>query len=450
MPARPLTVILLVALSLSAATASRAADDELIIVSPHWEGVRYEFGRAFEKFYHDRTGRTVSVRWRDLGGASQIEKALNASFAATPDSAQVDLLFGGGLDPYLNQKARGHLLAHQLPGDLRSQLPAEVGGIPLIDRDHMFYGAALASFGILQNNRVLALTMKPRTETWEDLCRPELRGWVSSADPRKSGAFHMIYEIILQAYGWERGWSVIYRMSGNVAAFLDNASGPAKEVALGNAVCAPTIDSYGLTQRNFLGRDNLSLVIPRDLSVINPDGIAILKGAPNLRVAEMFVDFVLSPRGQSLWMNPRGAAGGPVKFDIARMGVLPALYAADGVGGARLLNPFAQNYSIPYRPELGSRRWNLVNDLIGQTVIDMHPQLRRCWQAILSVPAADRGPFIEKFTAPFISEAAASASAALWRQDPAAARALAESWMKQAVQRYQTLEQEIHKTYRTY
>ncbi|MDR1191949.1 MAG: extracellular solute-binding protein [Verrucomicrobiales bacterium] len=435
--------LLILLWSLAAVAAGRA--DELIIASPHWEGVRYEFGRAFEQFYRAQTGRPMRVRWRDLGGASQIEKALNASFDATPDSAQVDILFGGGLDPYFSQKARGQLQRHRLPAELLAQIPANLGGFPIVDPDYMFYGAALSSFGILQNNRVLALTKRPAVATWADLGRPELRGWVSSTDPRKSGAFHMIYEIILQAHGWDRGWAVIYQMSGNVAQFLDNASGPVKEVSLGNVAAAPALDTYGLMQQSFLGKDNLALVIPRDLSVINPDGIAILKGAPNPRAAGMFVDFVMSPRGQALWMNPRGAAGGAEKFDIARMGIIPALYPAD-----RAPNPFRQNYSFPYQPKLGSTRWALVNDLIGQTIIDVHPQLRRCWRAILSVPVAERGPFVKKFTAPFISEEEAVASAALWRQDPAAARTLAESWMKQAVNRYQTLEQEIHATYKSH
>jgi ABC-type Fe3+ transport system substrate-binding protein len=430
-----------VLLALPLAAVSGHAGDELIIVSPHWEGVRYEFGRAFAEYYQQQTGKTIGVRWRDLGGTSQIEKALNASFDATPDSAQVDLMFGGGVDPFISQKAKGHLQAYQLPAPLLAQIPPDIGGFPIIDKDYMFYGAALSSFGILQNNRVLHLAKLPAVGTWEDLCQPELYSWVSSCDPRKSGAFHMIYEIILQAYGWDKGWRIIYQMSGNAAAFLDNSSAPTKEVSLGNAAYAPTLGNYGLTQQSFLGRDNISLTIPKDLSVINPDGIAILKGAPNPKAAEMFVDFVMSPRGQSLWMNPLGANGGPVKFNITRMGILPAMYDASGENAMIPINPFKQNYSIHYQPELGSLRWNIVNDLIGQTIIDVHPQLRSCWRAILQLPPGKREPFIQKFSRPFVSEAQISSLASLWRKDKAQARTLAEGWMKQAVTRYQQLEQ---------
>ncbi|MDR0533441.1 MAG: extracellular solute-binding protein [Verrucomicrobiales bacterium] len=432
----------LIVLALLAATGACRAGDELIIVSPHWEGVRYEFGRAFAEYYRQQTGREIEVRWRDLGGTSSIEKALNASFEATPDSAQVDLMFGGGVDPFISQKAKGHLFAYKLPPDLLAQIPADIGGFPIVDKDYMFYGAALSSFGILQNNKVLKLTGLPAVNTWEDLCQPQLYSWVSSCDPRKSGAFHMIYEIILQAYGWEKGWRIIYQMSGNVAAFLDNSSAPTKEVSLGNAAYSPTLDSYGLTQQSFLGKDNISLTIPKDLSVINPDGIAILKGAPNLKAAELFVNFVMSPQGQSLWMKPFGSKNGPVKFNIARMGILPSMYDANDETGMIPVNPFKQNYSIPYKPELGSLRWNIVNDLIGQTIIDVHPQLRSCWRAILQLPAANREPFIRQFSQPFVSEEQLSSLASLWRKDRAQARTLAEGWMKQAVARYRSIEQQ--------
>src|SRR5690606_32799659 len=99
---------------------------------------------------------------------------------------------------------------------------------------------------------------------------------------------HMIYEIILQVYGWEEGWKVIYQMSGNVKSFLQISSAPTKEVALGEAAYAVSIDINGMTQQAFLGPENVRFIVPAEVSVINPDGIAILRGAPNLDVAQEF------------------------------------------------------------------------------------------------------------------------------------------------------------------
>jgi len=309
-------------------SASNASQD-LIIVSPHWEGIQYEFGRAFEAHYEKTTGSPISVRWRDLGGTSSIEKAIDASYEANPESCQIDIFFGGGIDPFESQKEKGHLHPYRLPEPILSQIPESIGGFPIIDPDYAFYGAALSSFGILENRKVTEILGLPEVTTWEDLTQRNLFTWVSSADPRKSGSVHMIYEIILQGYGWERGWEIIYQSSGNVRSFLQSSSAPTKQVAAGDAAYAVAIDINGMTQQAFLGRENVRFSIPEDVSVINPDGIAILKGAPNLPAAKAFLEFVMSKNGQKLWMVAQGEPGGAERFGITRMGILPELYEGD-------------------------------------------------------------------------------------------------------------------------
>ena len=39
-----------------------AADDQVVIVTPHNEQIRYEFSRAFGEYYRHKTGRTGSHR----------------------------------------------------------------------------------------------------------------------------------------------------------------------------------------------------------------------------------------------------------------------------------------------------------------------------------------------------------------------------------------------------
>ncbi len=418
------------------------AQRELIIVSPHWEGIQYEFTRAFENHHRTRTGETVRLRWRDLGGTSQIEKAINSLFEINPQSAGIDIFFGGGIDPFESQKARGQLAPFQLPKEVLDALPKEVGGFPIVDEDFMFYGSALSSFGILENLRVVKIMGLPPVKVWDDLCDPRLFSWVSSTDLRKSGAAHMIYEIILQAYGWERGWAVIYQSSGNVRQFEQSSSGPTKQVSLGEAAYAMAIDINGMTQQAFLGIENVRFSIPEGVSVINPDGIAILRGAPNRDLAEAFVTFVMSREGQGLWMTPTGAPGGAERFGISRMGVLPELYENDLTGLLVPANPFKAEFTFTYDTALGSRRWSLVNSLMGQTIIDVHPHLVRAWRAIIDLPEADRAPFVARFGEPFISEAESVELAAIWGRDKLRAGQLSNQWMQAAVARFRTLERE--------
>ncbi len=442
-------ILMLTFLGLVLSETQRAVAEELIIVSPHWEGIQYEFGKAFEKWYQEKTGKRVRVRWRDLGGASQIEKALVATYQATPEGSGMDVFFGGGMDPFENLHQRGYLHPYRLSDEVLEHLPRSFSGINIVGEDYAYYGAALSSFGILENRRVTARLNLPEVKTWEDLADERLSGWVSSTDPRKSGSVHMIYEIILQAYGWERGWAVIYGMGGNVRSFLQNSAAPNKEVSAGDAAYAVTIDINGLTQQSFLGIENVRYRIPRGLSVVTPDGIAILKGAPNLQVAEHFLEFVLSEAGQRLWMKPTGAEGGATRFNITRMGVLPKLYPDDLSELLVPFNPFTiqeGEMGFRYDGKLGSRRWHVLNDLIGQTIIDVHRWLRKAWRAAWKVEDhATRDALVAKLKTPFVSEAEANEMAEYWRKDKVRARRLANAWMEQAVNRYREVIAEAEK-----
>ena len=59
-----------IVLCLLALPAVLFAQDELIIISPHPEGIEAEFGKNFEQWYKAQTGRTVKTDWRDVGGTS--------------------------------------------------------------------------------------------------------------------------------------------------------------------------------------------------------------------------------------------------------------------------------------------------------------------------------------------------------------------------------------------
>jgi len=48
-----------------------------------------------------RHGRNVEIQWVDVGGTSKILKDLESRFDSSPDAPGVDLLFGGGVAPYL-------------------------------------------------------------------------------------------------------------------------------------------------------------------------------------------------------------------------------------------------------------------------------------------------------------------------------------------------------------
>jgi ABC-type glycerol-3-phosphate transport system substrate-binding protein len=210
-----------------------------------------------------------------------------------------------------------------------------------------------------------------------------LAGRVGAADPRESGSAHMMYEIILQGYGWEKGFELITQLGANVRGFSAGANAIPRDVAAGQVIYGMAIDFYAYGQIAEIGADKIQYVVPHDAAVVSPDSIAILKGAPNMAVAQKFLDFVLSDQAQKLWVLRDTDPEGPKwKGGLNRSSVLPALY--DELGDRCVAaNPFTMELNpIDYDAVKGGIRWDIVGDLIGALVIEPHKDLVSAWKAI--------------------------------------------------------------------
>jgi len=388
---RVLYPTLLFALSIIYTFPSVGLADTLVLISPHWEGIRYEFERAFKARYLSDTGRTVDFDWLDVGGTSETLRYIMSEYKNKPEGIGIDVFFGGGYEPYLALK-KAHLLEpYILPKSLLDKIPQRLTRVPLYDPEHTWYGATLAGFGIVYNKVVLGLTKLPVMKTWEDLASPVAFGWVGSSDPRKSGSVHMVYEVILQCYGWDKGWRVITGLGANVRSFTNSASQVPKDVAIGEVAYGLAIDFYAWAQVKEAGADKIGFIMPDNLTIMTPDAIGILKGAPNSEVAKAFIRFVMSEEGQKLWLLVEKAPDGPQRFQLNRFSVLPSLYEMSTQNTAVKLNPFSWRSDFAFDSKLGAERWSIVNDLIGALVIDQKHLLTRAWKEAL-----DRGGLSEQ------------------------------------------------------
>jgi len=234
-----------------------AADDTLVVVTPHNEAIRYEFTRAFGEHYRAETGRTVRIDWRMPGGANEIARFLKGEFFAafesawrragkdwTPEVAAafdnpkvvpaedpaaddpgqaarraflastngigIDVFFGGGAFDFQMQAAAGRLadsgvLARHPSWFGEDSIPQEVSGEPFRDPAGLWIGAVVSSFGICYNRDSLRrLGVDELPAAWSDLGRPEFLKQVALADPTKSGSAAKAFEMILQQQMQER------------------------------------------------------------------------------------------------------------------------------------------------------------------------------------------------------------------------------------------------------
>lgn len=414
------------------------AEDQLVIISPHPEGTETEFGTNFEKWYQEQTGRIVKTDWRDVGGTSSNYRFIESEFKRVPDGIGIDIFFGGGTDNYLRLSNMGWLAPYKLPKAQLAQMMQSFQGIPLYDAEHQWYGAALSSFGIMYNEELRELLQLPKATAWEDLGDSALIGRIGAADPRESGSAHMVYEIILQTLGWEEGFALLTKIGGNVRGFSAGANAIPTDVVAGQVIYGLAIDFYAYGQIAVVGADKIKYVVPADGAVVTADPIAILKGAPNMPVAQKFLEFVLSEDAQKLWMLRDTDPEGPQwKGGLNRASVLPALY--DKLGERCIVpNPFAmEGTPFRYDSDKGGGRWNIVNDLFGVLIIDSHKDLVNAWKAIQKCKdPAKRDAAIAVLTKMPITEAEAMQMAATDWKDPSIRNEKIKEWGQFAKEKF--------------
>jgi ABC-type Fe3+ transport system substrate-binding protein len=428
--------------SVAATPAVQAATPTVIVVSPHVSSITHEFGQGFARWHEAQFGEAARVEWRNLGGTSDALKFVQSEFASKPDGIGVDVFFGGGLEPFLLLADKRLLEVCRLPESVLAGLPLHAGGMEIYDPEFRWYGAALSSFGILQNTRVQHRLGLPQVRRWDQLADPRLVGWVGVGDPRNSATMNNMFEAFLQAYGWQRGWELLTCMAGNATKFDRLSSSTAKDVTLGETAYGLAIDFYGFTQVAAAGRTNMTFVLPEDFTAISLDGIAVLRGAPNQHTARRFLEFVLGDAGQKLWHLPKGHPEGAQQYSIERMSVRPGLYERYRDVSNIAYSPFALNQRFRYDTRLARERREVVAALAGAALVDCHPELRAAWRTVIrrGAPADD----VVRLGAMPISESEAlSLARERWR-DPAFRNRLKLDWQNEARARYSRIAARDH------
>jgi ABC-type Fe3+ transport system substrate-binding protein len=360
------------------------AESVVIVLTPHPEEIRQEFETGFRKWHEARHGGPVRIEWRDVGGSGEAQRFVESEFASKPSGIGIDVFFGGGPEPFLALGDRKLVEVHQPAPEVLEGLGRHANGAEVFDPGFGWFGACLSSFGILENTRVQRLVGLPLVERWDQLADPRLVGWVGAGDPRLSGTMNNMYEAFLQAYGWEKGWDLLTRIAGNVRQFDRLSSSTAKEALLGQVAYAFCIDYYGFIQIEAAGATNMTFVLPKDFVSISPDGIAILKGAPNRVVAGRLLDFVLGDAGQALWMLPAGHPEGPRRHSLVRLPVRPEMYQKYAGQSPIPVNPFTVESDFRYDARIARARRDIVRNLFGSLIVDCHADLVPAWRRVIA------------------------------------------------------------------
>ena len=453
--------------------------ERLVIITPHSDSIKTETGNAFRAYYKKKYGKDIILDFRAPGGTSDIirfiadrykiefravceengipwtpavatgfadpstDKNPNADpnvkkarklFLSSDVGIGIDLMYGGGVFDLSRQASRGFAVnANVDPSYLTAdKMPSTFGGEKIYDRNGLYYGLCLSTFGICINtDRIAEMKNKEKPVRWADLGDPRFFNNLAVADPSKSGSANKCFEIVVQqciaeaentpGKTWQDGWSdglnLIKRIIANAAIITDSAGKVTRDVASGNAAAGMAIDTYGLTEQEWntlqFGTPHFFYITPKGGTAVSPDPVQMLRGAPNKQAARAFIEFMLS-EGQKTLCFKAGTPGGPKEYALRRPPVLKTLYQPQfrQFRSDPDYNPYASGADFVYRPERTGRYYDLLRNLIRVLMLDCQEELQAAWAAIIKAGGPDKVPeAMREFNAlPFTyAEAAAAA-----------------------------------------
>ena len=219
-------------------------EDTVVVITPHNEAIRDEFGRGFREWYKKKTGRSIVVDFRTPGGTSEITKFLGGEFDGAfrhywvdtlhkPWSGDVagsfanpkvkptehearkafldsnvgcgiDVFFGGGSFDFQRSADQGMIVSSGYveghPEIFGRTIPAVVGGEPYFDDPKgRWIGSTIGAFGIASNvDHLERLGIHPEPRQWADLADPRYFRGLALANPTQSGSANKAFEMLIQ------------------------------------------------------------------------------------------------------------------------------------------------------------------------------------------------------------------------------------------------------------
>jgi len=292
-------LLLVIMLVMATATSTSVyAGGKVILYSAHKQAIIDAMVPRFEK----KTGIKAEVI---KAGSGDIINRANAERA----NPQADVIWSIGGEQL---EASSELLANYIPvGYDKIESAFKVG------KNWLPYTAIVNVF--IVNKNLLKPSQYPRT--WKDLARSDLKGRISSARADKSGSSYMQLATVLTIYG-DKGWDVYKPILQNFVLSGSSSAVP-RFVNDGEAAVGITLEdnAYKYVQ----GGGPVEIIYPEDGTVAAPDGIALLKNAPNSENGKRFIDWALSKETQEFLVQEMGRR--PIRNDVSASGDLPPLSA---------------------------------------------------------------------------------------------------------------------------
>ncbi|MEN8243295.1 MAG: extracellular solute-binding protein [Thermodesulfobacteriota bacterium] len=329
------------------------AADKLGWVGPVYTELAESLTRGFKAYYKKTYGKDVDITFVKPGGWPVCLDKVRL-WGGKPDA---DIFLGAGAPAHEIAKKEGLIVPYR-PKDW-DMVPAKWGGMKVKDQDDYWTCFAPWIVTNLYNQKVLKKLRLPPPKTWHDLLNPIYRGNIVHTLPYASGTMHETIEILIQGFGEKEAWRYLRLLAAQLARFSTGSTDTTQLTARGEApigIAQPQMNAMAARKDGYPVRDLLP-----EKTILVPEAVALLKGAPNEKVGKIFLDWLFSMDGQKSVLEGRYfAARKDIKFSVwEKEGVEMAKHAKKALGVDSFWD--LKVGFIEYDLDLAASRWDEVN-----------------------------------------------------------------------------------------
>jgi len=341
--------VLLAAGASGPALGQAPIESELALITPVSKFIHDAALRAFADYAKEKWNVTVKVSAIPAG--TPVAYGRIVEWKGKPE---VDIFWGGESALFEKLAEQKLLQKVEISREVWEAIPASIGKprpIPLKDKDGFWVGTALEPYGLVYHPKKIQRLGIPEPREWNDLLNPKLKGEVAQCAPTRSSSSNATYEVILSMYGEDKGWEWLRKLAANTGHFTARSRDVPTVVAKGEYSAGFAVPSYMAFEEKLAGFE-LKFVAPKN-AFVTPEPMAILAGARNPKAARAFIEFLLSERGQKVFME-RGLFPITPKYKVQGPPGSPAELAVEFTGGVR--SYFEREVSNVYDEDVAQKR----------------------------------------------------------------------------------------------
>lgn len=322
--------VLLILGAAGGAVAQAPIEGELALITPVSKFIHDAALKAFAEHAKEKWGVTLKVSAIPAG--TPVAYGRIVEWKGKPE---VDI-FWGGESALFEKLAEQKLLSKvEISKEAWDSVPASIGKprpIPLKDKQGFWVGTALEPYGLVYHPKKIQRLGIPEPKEWDDLLHPKLKGEIAQCAPTRSSSSNATYEVILSMFGEDKGWEWLKKLAANTGHFTARSRDVPTVVAKGEYSAGFAVPSYMAFEEKLAGFD-IKFVAPKN-AFVTPEPMAILAGARNPKAARAFIEFLLTERGQRVFME-RGLFPITPKYKVQGAPGSTAEMAVEFTGGVR-------------------------------------------------------------------------------------------------------------------